>query len=137
MSSPATVQGQKYEAFVGGIGVPDSTEKYVFVPAYQLNLSKNGSVYKTAQHFGTLAAHRAFEQVPHEINLREYRQRITRAIEEADKTSLTPVQISKDLMDQIKELYDRSVDDSTPQGQVRTLKGNIRQIILDSGLFND
>lgn len=150
MSSLATVRGQKYETFVHGIGAPSCIEKCVFIPAFQLNLNQDGSVNPTEQHLQTLAAYRASQVVLNKIHSSQYRDQkgnftislqdrrrmVIQAMKEADKTSITSIQIPKDLADQIKELYDRSVDDNTSQGQARALKTDIRQIILNSGLFN-
>jgi hypothetical protein len=151
MSSPATVQGKKYETFIGGIGADSSVGKRVFIPAYQLDLSQDGRVNRAARHLGTLAALKASLLVANKIKGEEYRdqngkftisfedirQMVMQAAEEADAAALTSVQISKDLVDQIKTLYDRSMDANTPKDQVHALQSNIKQIILGSGLFND
>ncbi len=153
MSNPATVQGQKYETFVAGIGASSYVEKCIFIPApYQLNLSADGGVRNQRRHLMTSAAAEAMRAVCDQVNSKKLcdekgedflRTRrsvdllMREAIEQADRTALTPVQIPKGLLDQIKELYDQSVDDNTPQGRVPVLKRNMKQLIQESNIFDE
>lgn len=151
ISVAESVQGQRYKSMVDGIGAPSYVQKNIFIPDYQLNFCQDGKVHKMERPLITLAASKALDAVVSKINSREYREQkgdlaissmdndllIKQAMEKANETALTPVQISKDLVEQIKELYEKSVDDNTRLGQVRPLEGRIKQLIQESRIFDN
>ena len=144
MSSLSTVQGQKYDAnfLEEGGGLLCSPKTCVFVPSpYQLNLIQDGGVSRREKPLETAASQAAANRVCEEIDREKGRDWETtklkdiQAREEADRTAFTPVQISVELMNRIRDLYVRSIDDNTPQGQARSLRGELKQIIRESDIF--
>jgi len=144
-----TVKAIKYEYMPAGIGASVHLCKSIFIPEYQLNLNEDGYVVKMDRQYCTQAGETAIVQTMEKLDGREYRDESGRSIlsgedqrlminqarDEANNNSSTPIQISKDLVDRINDLYMRSVDDNTPQGQARTLKQDVIQLVSNSGLF--
>lgn len=142
MGSAVFVQGQMYESRVWGPG--GYTERRLFIPAYQLTICERGHVSKGARSESS-AASRAMDLALEKIDA--YRKQgtvisfeaegyfILRSIRETDNRALTSVRIPKDVVDQIKKLYEKNMDPAAPPQKPFLLHPDIVKVIRDARLF--
>lgn len=149
MTITATVEGLKYQTPMlymrGSTRERPDVETYIFIPHYNLNISKNGLVFGGTEPLTTVAAHRALQAYkapflginpspfpPAEV----FKAAQKECAEQADKeaSSFTPISISRDLANDIKSLYGEHVAGRMTQ---KDLAGRVASLIGEHDLFTD